>query len=260
MYTHVMFSYAQAGIAHMKNEKGFTLVELAIVLMIIGLLIGGVLRGQEMMDIARMQRTMKDAQSYMGAIANFQNQYGTKPGDIRNAQARLPGCTTTANCYNGNGDGYIGTPQNFWDQASNVITAENVQFWKHLALSKMITGINPQSGTVSFGTTHPTTAVGGGFTVITSTGVSSATAISGTLPYGTIVLRVHGGITGNVELNPTVSPSQAGYIDRKMDDGKPQTGYIRTKSYGNNAAVANCEEVYTSETQALCTISFVVSM
>lgn len=75
------------------NMKGFTLVELAIALMVIGLLIGGILKGQELVENARITRLIKDITNYHTAQAIFESTYSALPGDIRNPVTRIPNCT-----------------------------------------------------------------------------------------------------------------------------------------------------------------------
>lgn len=239
------------------RESGFTLVELAIVLMIIGLLIGGILRGQEMMATARLQATIKQITSYVGVINTFQDTYGAKPGDFHFATSRLSGCTAVNGCYDGNGNGTVGVPTTVWEGGTpfTAINTENAQFWKHLSMSHMITGIKPLSTTIAWGETFPVAPLAnGGFTVVTSAGAGVASIMQGAL-----VLRMHGSLNGNVEITPVTSPKHSAYIDRKMDDGKPQTGDVQTRAYGNGAAVAMCEDVYTAEENAFCVMSFLMN-
>lgn len=73
-------------------DRGFTLVELAIVLTIIGLLIAGVLQGQAMIDNARVLKVVSQASAYRGAAIAFKDQYGYYPGDMPNASKYLPNC------------------------------------------------------------------------------------------------------------------------------------------------------------------------
>jgi prepilin-type N-terminal cleavage/methylation domain-containing protein len=89
----------------LKNQKGFTLVEIAIVLVIIGLLLGGVLKGQQMIENAKLKATVNQAQGMSAAIYSYQDKYGALPGDDSKADAHLAatGCTVV----NGNGNGAI---------------------------------------------------------------------------------------------------------------------------------------------------------
>lgn len=238
------------------KQSGFTLVELAIVLMIIGLLIGGILRGQELMDNARLNATIRQILAYAGAEATFEDAYGIRPGDMPTALQRLPGCTAANNCVNGNGDGTLGTPVTFWTGGQAGIATENTQFWKHLALARLISGVNPSANRTDWGQSHPLGPETGGFTIITATGAGE-----GSFSPGTLVLRYHGSLTdANVEFVPSLSPKQAGYVDRKMDDGVPLTGNARSKAYGNGATVAACEAAYTPREDKFCIMAFVLNL
>ena len=84
-----------------RNQKGFTLVEIAIVLVIIGLLIGGVLKGQAMIQNAKVKRVVKSADEMRAAFYTFYDKFGAYPGD-ENLAASPPSDTN-----NGNGDGLI---------------------------------------------------------------------------------------------------------------------------------------------------------
>ena len=85
------------------GQRGFTLVEIAIVLVIIGLLIGGILKGREMIKNAKIRRVVKTADELRAAIMSFYDRYGVYPGD-ENKTNIPPGDT-----HDGNGDGKINT-------------------------------------------------------------------------------------------------------------------------------------------------------
>lgn len=238
------------------RASGFTLVELAIVLMIIGLLIGGILRGQELMNNSRLQSIMKQVTSYTGAINTFMDSYSSLPGDMVTATARVPGCTPANNCINGDGNGILGTPVNIWIGGQQAITTENTQFWKHLAMSHIISGITPSAATPVWGESHPATAIPGGFSIITSLGSGVASVYTGAL-----ILRLHGDLNdANIEHTPLLSPKQAAYIDRKMDDGMPQTGDVQARAYGNGGDVAMCEDTYDETLERnQCVLTFLMN-
>ena len=84
-----------------RNQKGFTLVEIAIVLVIIGLLIGGVLKGQAMIQNAKVKRVVKSADELRAAVYTYYDKYGMFPGD-ENLTTSPPNDT-----LNGNGNGRV---------------------------------------------------------------------------------------------------------------------------------------------------------
>jgi len=233
---------------------GFTLVELAIVITIIGLLIGGILKGSEMIDNAGIKATMQQVQSYRAAYTNFKDVYGTMPGDMPNATSRLPDCNVGNFCYNGNGDGYLGAvTANFsHDDQSNTVNYPQVEtsmFWKHLADANMITGISPSADPTkpAWASTHPAAKYNGGFHVMAAneTGDNQASGLY-------FVLRVapsgdpNAGTNGLEVLNST----QAQSIDSKFDDGNARTGSIRVDDGGNRCSAASIGTYYNKSDKA----------
>jgi len=110
------------------SQRGFTLVEIAIVLVIIGLLLGGVLKGQSLIDSAKVKNVVQQIQSLQAAVNAYQDRYRALPGDDIMATTHVPGATG-----NGNGDGQI---------------TEYQLAPQHLALAGLITG--SYNGTTEF--------------------------------------------------------------------------------------------------------------
>ncbi len=240
------------------TQRGFTLVELAIVLMIVGLLIGGVLRGQEMMKVAKASATIKQINSYVGAIAAFRDRYNAWPGDMNNARVQVPNCNTDTSCENGNGNNIVGALTLFWAGGQSGIASENTQFWKHLSMAKFVSGVNIGASAPMWGESHPISPLAGGYTIITTQDGGE-----GSFASGTMVLRLHGALNANaanIEEEPSASPFEARYIDTKMDDGLPATGNVRAKANGNGAAVANCEVQYDSSETKFCVMAFALNI
>ncbi len=115
------------------RQKGFTLVEIAIVLVIIGLLIGGVLKGREMITNAKIKRIENDFAGVSAAIYAYQDRYGVLPGDDPSASTRFAG--TWRGSDNGNGNGNI---SGGWNSTNN--GAESRKIWKHLRGAGLISG------------------------------------------------------------------------------------------------------------------------
>lgn len=123
----------------MNTKNGFTLVELAIALMVIGLLIGGVLKGQELIENARVTQTVRQLKSYDAATLIFRNTYNALPGDIKRPN-RIPNCTDEACSMAGDGNGRI---YDATGGGSDMHEAFN--FFPHLTKAGMIQG--PEGGT-----------------------------------------------------------------------------------------------------------------
>ncbi len=114
-----------------KLKKGFTLIELAIVLVIVGLLVGGVLQGQELIKQAQLRKIIRELGSVDLGFNTFRAKYDALPGDIRNPQRFFPECNEEFYSNNpgivtqGNGDGII--TDGGWGER------ERPCFWLHMA-------------------------------------------------------------------------------------------------------------------------------
>jgi len=241
----------------LNTQKGFTLVELAIVMTIIGLLIGGILKGQELMQNARITATVSQVKSYSAAVTTFKDMYQATPGDMLNAGTRLVGCPPAgtgvacnpAAATAGNNIVGLDTWSTAWGApgitattttAPTNVDAERYLFWAHLLLANLIGGINADglstAQTFSFGITNPEAKVGGGFIVGYDTGIIGPGSLqpANTGLSGTILVQTSSAIAA---LSTTsgglpLAPLRAAQLDRKMDDGRPATGYVQAFGVG----------------------------
>ena len=211
----------------MINQKGFTLVELAIVILIIGLIIGGILKGNEMIVNARNTSTIAQVKSYQGAIETFSDKFSNMPGDMATALTHIPGCTAASFCFAGDGNTIIGMAVAGAADMDQTGTAapqvETSMFWKHLALADLITGISPGADPAipTGGDTHPIAKVRVVFVAATKT----MTGSPDNFPSG-LLLKLQSAPAAVGVASFTISPKEASSIDIKMDDGQPNTGYV----------------------------------
>ncbi|HUY69186.1 MAG TPA: prepilin-type N-terminal cleavage/methylation domain-containing protein [Alphaproteobacteria bacterium] len=113
----------------LRRAAGFTLVELSIVLVIIGLIIGGVLTGQQIIQNARITRALNDVQAYEAQFQTYQQNFGALPGDDASAVTRFLNVAPA----NGNGDG---TLQGTFDSAT--ATDESRLVWADLRAASLV--------------------------------------------------------------------------------------------------------------------------
>lgn len=209
-----------------KASPGFTLVELAIVMLVIGLLIGGILKGQEMLRQSRIKATISQLKSYSAGFIAFQSKYDAMPGDMARATQRLPGCTAATQCYDGDGNGLIGNPADPLDMGqagfNGVPEVETAMFWRHLLLSEFISGVQPgiDPTTPAWNASHPTTPLGGGYHVGFNGGAAGVPNIAHT---GNMIYIVRNMAPPNGAVLNVVEAAQ---IDQILDDGKPNSGMV----------------------------------
>jgi len=180
------------------RQTGFTLVEITITLSIIGLLIGGVLKGQEMINNARLKRIQADNTGISTAIRVYQDRYGLLPGDDNKVTSRfsvyVDGINDPeASDINGNGDGRF---DGDWIGAAD---SETANLWKHLRAAGIVAGNGDDDR-------QPTNAFSGNI------GVRSDS------------LKIFGGVIVFGLVDGTV----ATILEARHDDGNPSTGYIQS--------------------------------
>jgi prepilin-type N-terminal cleavage/methylation domain-containing protein len=208
-----------------KPQAGFTLIEIAIVLVIIGLLLGGVLKGQELITAARVRNLISNQDGVKAAYFGFLDRYRALPGDYSAAQANIPGCSA---CQQGNGNGQIASG------------TESISSWEHLSKAGFITGSYVYNATESTATTPSN-------------------------PYGSLVQLIFDGVyregnnggadTGtsrhNLKTGNNIPSDIMAEVDRKVDDGLAGTGQLRHSTFGTGtSAYATCATAATGAWQS----------
>lgn len=199
----------------MKNrESGFTLIEISIVLVIIGLLAGGILKGQQMIENAKYKQFVQQIDSYSVAVAAFQDRYHAWPGDFRKATLAFPSPPAGVVVVNGNGDGLIRT--GYCDAQGK----ESCLAFQHLMLAGLING-NPADVGSSTGLTH---TYGGPINAI-------------------VTPMASGNFNGKLTLLLMAVPGQVSQrLDEDRDDGRGLTGSVGITGVAGN--VLNADGTY----------------
>jgi len=211
-----------------RSEKGFTLVELAVVMIIIGLLIGGVLKGQELIKSAKVTSTISQVKGIDAATSTFQDIYAGLPGDVASPGTRLPGCNA-APCVPGTvtSDGRVVATAAAIPFVNGGQNTESTAFFVQLAAADLISGVTPDGTVNAFGGNYPSAPVGGGWVAST---INAQADIPGASGAGITDFRA--GLylqhqnTADDEDDPVANALTMQRIDRKIDDGNPLTGSV----------------------------------
>jgi prepilin-type N-terminal cleavage/methylation domain-containing protein len=213
-------------------QRGFTLLEIVIVLLIVGFLLAGVLKGQEMITSAKVKRLAGQLDEIRAAYLGFQDRYRALPGDYANAASTL-NCSGT--CLFGNGDSRIRASET---PVSGNQVHEDILVWTHLASSGFLKG----DYRMNDGESLPTDAN------------------SPKNPYQIYLQIVFDGRYGisdggrlrhNLKTGSQIPVNVLQELDRKVDDGKPYKGALQFSTYQGNSPASPSEAGATGCTTAL---------
>lgn len=213
-----------------RASHGFTLIELAIVLVLIGLVAGGVLGGMTIIKNQRLQSVMAELDSNIKAVKLFQEKYTALPGDMPSANAVWSTAT------NGDGNGLIVS-----DYTAN--PDEMYQAWYQLSLAELVPG--QYSGTGASWAVTPATNVprsrlqqNAGW-LLFYVGYRSADTEMFDGSYGHVMMLASSGRSAS-ENAGVITPTDVSLLDNKFDDGAASTGIIRGTKDGTNGFVNTC--------------------
>jgi len=214
-----------------KNNKGFTLIEMSIVMVIIALIVVGILAGQSLIKSANIRSVISETKSFHTLLNAFELKFAALPGDMLEATSYWPAAGVTEN---GDGDGWIEVTGG----ASGTVR-EDLRAWQHLSLAEM-TGA-PFTGAldnakITVGTNVPSSKLAyGGYWLVYS-GVTSAAGERGKLEN---FLTLGKEDTSNGLTEASLSGVDAYDLDNKIDDKDPLTGKVMS-SENINGSATNC--------------------
>lgn len=239
----------------MKNNGGFTLLELSIVVMIIGLIMGGILVAQDLLNAAQMRATITKLEKINTAITTFKMKYNALPGDMLSSDAAafgffaITGANAGAVGY-GDGDSII------QDAAGmGALNAEPLLIWRHLSDAGLIEGGFGADLTVTNGTSPtaitrgdamgryvPPAALTSNYFVI-GTGNAKVGGTNTSISISGISFMTGAGPQADTLYTNALTPVNAYNLDMKIDDGNAMTGnarawYMTNGYYGVPATVA----------------------
>jgi prepilin-type N-terminal cleavage/methylation domain-containing protein len=210
MINILLIALAYNEIMNKMTKNGFSLVELSVVLVIIGLIVGGITGGANLLHTAKLNKVISELKGYETGVENFRLKYNAWPGDMPNATS-IWGTYNAGTNPTGVTDGNGNEKLDPWPEV--------YQTWSHLAKSGLIVGdyngVGTGYGNASPGTNLPESgAVKSTFYFISDTGTGTPHfGVSGNF------LNLLDSFGGGGQWDGKMKPSDVYYIDKKMDDG-----------------------------------------
>ncbi len=191
-----------------RQQTGFTLIEIAIVLVIIGLLLGGVLKGQALIDSAKVKNLAEDFRNVPVFVFSYQDKFRALPGDDASVTTHLTDATAATTPDKNQGNGAINGNWN-----SSTATDESYLLWQHIRLAGLTQGATDTAATNYL----PKNTLGG------------ALGISATTP----ITNLKG---AHFICSDAISGEFAKQLDVSLDDGNTATGGMMTAALGTGGA------------------------
>ncbi len=224
----------------MKNDSGFTLIELSMVLIIISLITAGIVGGRSLIYNAELKSVSADLTGFQTAINIFIDKYDAMPGDITDADLYWPSCDDTPTDCNGGGNGRVDS------------TSESLRAWQQLGDSEIIGNTFTGTGNFALDTNVPRAKLNAGAYVITY----NSSAIYGKQANHLVLGVINGNSTNN---NSILSATDSSTIDKKFDDGNGNSGNFIAQD-GADATANDCMTATPaydlSKTMKACQIVF----
>jgi prepilin-type N-terminal cleavage/methylation domain-containing protein len=197
----------------MRKQSGFTLIEIAIVLVIIGLLLGGVLKGQELITSARVRNLISQQDGIKAAYFGFLDRFRALPGDYSLASTNIANVAVGAN---GNGNGQI------LSVVGGDAIDEYIAVWDHLSKAGFINGSYSYAALPETPASAPTSPYGRYLQVI----------------YDNVYGAGAGAVRHNIKTGNQIPSEILAEIDRKIDDGNPVSGVFQFSTYSGGTGAS----------------------